>query len=391
MAINGGEIKYKIGADKKDLDKGLVTAMGSIKTFVAKAAILGGVFKFFKTGVQAASDYGEAQDSLNRLIGSDGTKALEKFAATASKTSGLSQKEVLETANQFAGLFQTIPKGAIDTGNALVQLEGRVSDLGSQFNKSNDEIFTGLQSALSGRVSLTLQQMGIDLSQTALQTRIATGEFENLGISHDTSMSSLTSGQAVLLRYTAFMNSTQKSTGNFSQTLGISLPNQIKKMKSEFTNAAATLTQAWLPTITKVVSMLAKMGEFIGNNKVLVTALAGAFAGFKLGNFLFKIGQAIAQLIALGTAKAAAQGGIAGLITGGAFLAGITAMVGGVAGAYFAGGSGSSNSVSTSTVAAKKQPIELSVTMTQNGEVENASSNSGTAIRSVGNLGKSTM
>lgn len=144
-------------------------------------------YNFLKGGINQISDAAEAQDSLNRLIGEKGTKALDEFAKKAAGTAGLSRAEVLETANNFAGLFKVIPEGAIDTGNALVGLEQRVADLGSQFNKSNEEIFSGLQSALSGRISLTLQQMGIYLNETAMKTKLLAGEFTSLGFSSTTS------------------------------------------------------------------------------------------------------------------------------------------------------------------------------------------------------------
>lgn len=319
-------------------------------------------FNFLKSGVSQLSTAAEAQDSLNRLIGEKGTKALMEFGKTASQTAGLSRAEVLDTANKFAGLFKVIPEGAIDTGNALVGLEQRVADLGSQFEKSNEEIFTGLQSALSGRISLTLQQMGIYLNETAMKTKILAGEFQNIGYSAETSWSKLTEGEKVLLRYQAFMGGTKESADNFAATLGISLPNQIKTMKSSFKNAAADLSKSLIPSLMKLIPMLSKLAEFIANNTKLIWGLAGAFAGFKIAKFVVSMGKAIMALYAFAVAKAGAEGGIAGVITGGAVAAGLGAILGGIAGGMFFGGSGGGGgSSSGQPKAAPMAPVNITV------------------------------
>lgn len=220
-----------------------------------------GAFSALKSGVNEISDAAEAQDSLNRLIGKDGVAALDKYAKTSISTMGMTRGQLLETANNFAGLFGVIPKGAINTGEAIGALEQRVADLGSQFNKSNEEISTGLQSALSGRISLTLQQMGIYLNQTAMETRMASGEFAKFGFAAGTSFASLTEGEKVLLRYQAFMAQSEAATGNFAQTAGISLPNQLKMMKSQLLTTAATLSKALMPLIMKLIPALTKMAD----------------------------------------------------------------------------------------------------------------------------------
>lgn len=331
--------------------KQLKASIGGMGRMVSKMAVGFGAFSLIKNGVKQISDAAEAQDSLNRLIGKDGTKALTDFANTASRTAGMTRAEVLETANNFAGLFGQIPAGAIDTGKTLAEIEQRVADLGSQFNKSTESINTGLQSALSGRVSLTLQQMGIDLSQTAMQARVAAGAFTQLGFDASTSFQSLSMGEQVLLRQKAFMDLTNKSAGNFAATLGISLPNQIKKMKAKFLEMSASLSKAVMPILNAMLPVLSKLAEFIERNAKFITILAGAFAAFKLGNFLVKMYKAIAAMIQLAVAKAAAAGGPAALITGGVVLAGLIAMLGGVAGGmlFGAGGSGSQQQAAATT------------------------------------------
>ena len=342
-----GSLFLRVGV-KNDASKQMSGILKGMRGQMMKFGLAFGAFNFFKTGISQASDFAEAQDSLNRLIGKDGVAALTKFGKTASATAGISSADALTMANNFAGLFAQIPKGAINTGKALVGLEQRVADLGSQFNKSNEEIFKGLQSALSGRVSLTLQQMGIDLSATSLQAEIAAGHFTNMGIAAGTSMASIDKGTLVLMRYRSFLEQTKKSTGNFAATLGISLPNQMKKFKSSMADAKKGIGQALMPAIMKIMPMLQKMADFIANNTKLILGLAAAFVGFKLGGFITKIGIAIAQLVAMAVAKTAAQTGIGALaavpMVLGAIGAGIAVAVGMSGMGSSAGSSGAASS-----------------------------------------------
>lgn len=329
---------------KDKATKDFKKSMGIMRNSAIKFMGVFAAFQGLKAGVKQVSDLAEAQDSLNRLIGADGVKALQKFSDTAVQTAGMSRAEALTTANNFAGLFSLIPTGALNTGQALGDLEQRVADLGSQFNRSNEEISTGLQSALAGRVSLTLQQMGIRLDATTMQTKLAAGEFANLGFAADKSWTSLTAGEQVLLRYQEFMNTSQASAGNFAATLGISLPNKIKMMKAQLLETAAAISTALMPMLMKLIPILTKLADWISHNTWLVGALAGAFAAFKLGNFLMKMGKAIMALYAYAVAKAGAEGGIMGVVTAGVVAAGLATILGGIAGGMFFGGGGSGGS-----------------------------------------------
>lgn len=340
--MNVGNI-YVTTRLKDKATKDFKKSMGIMRNSAIKFMGVFAAFKGLQVGVRQVSDLAEAQDSLNRLIGVDGVKALEKFSNTAVQTAGMTRADALTTANNFAGLFTMIPEGAINTGQALGDLMQRVADLGSQFNRSNEEISTGLQSALAGRISLTLQQMGIRLDATSMQTRLAAGEFASMGFAATQSWASIAAGDQVLLRYQAFMNQSKKSAGNFVDTLGISLPNKMKLMKAQLLETAATLSKALMPVLLKLVPILTRMAEWVSKNTGLIGALAGAFAAFKVVGFVAKMAKAIMALYAFAVAKAGAEGGIAGVITAGVVAGGLAMILGGIAGGMFFGGGGSSS------------------------------------------------
>lgn len=317
--------------------------LGVMRNSALKFGASFGAFSALRSGINEISNAAEAQDSLNRLIGKDGVAALEKYAKTSVNTMGMSRGQLLETANNFAGLFGVIPKGALNTGEAIGALEQRVADLGSQFTKSNEEISTGLQSALSGRISLTLQQMGIYLNQTSMETRMAAGEFAKFGFAADRSFASLTEGEKVLLRYQAFMAQSAGVTNNFADTAGISLPNQLKIMKAQLVTSAAEISKTLMPALMKIIPMISDLVQWLAKASDWIIGLGKLFALFKVTQFLVSMGKAIKALYVFAVAKAGAMGGIAGAVTAGLVAAGLSEILVGIGGDLFSsGGSGSS-------------------------------------------------
>lgn len=168
----------------------------------------------------------------------------------------------------------------------------------------------------------------------------------------------------MLLRYQAFMNGTNQSAGNFADTLGISLPNKIKKMKADFKAASAELAAALMPVINKLIPALSKMAEFIGKNTALIGVMAGAFAAFKIVGFLKSMRKAIMALYAFAVAKAGAEGGIAGVFTAGVVATGLATILGGIAGGMFFGGGSGGGSSSAQPQAAPMAPVQIHITTT---------------------------
>lgn len=333
-------------------DKATSTIKSSFSGLIGMATRFGLAFSaasFVKGGISQMSDYVEAQDSLNRLIGVEGTKALTDYANKAASVAGLSKADFLTNSNNLAGLFSVINDSSFDVSDALIKVQQRVADLGSQYNKSNEDIFAGLQSGLAGRISMTLQQMGIYLTSDAMDTAMLAGEFTNLGYAANTSYESLDASTKTLLRYQHFLNTTDQSAGNFAKTLGISFPNQLKKFNSDVKNSSQNIGSSLIPTIEKLLPILEKMATFISDNIKWILGLAAAFAGFKLGGFIGQAITAIGLFVGMALGKIASETGIGALAAVPAAAAILGGIIGGVTGGVWFSGATSSSNGSTTT------------------------------------------
>lgn len=330
-----GNIWVKLGL-KDNASKQMQAAFGQMRSMAFRFASIMGGMSFFKNGLQELSNYAEAQGNLNRVIGKEGTAALEQFAAGAAAAAGLSKGQVLDSANQLAGIFQRIPAGTIDASKAIQDLIQRSADLGQAWGRSSEEIRSGMQSALIGRVPLMLKEMNVDLADNAINAQIAAGAFTQYGIASNMAFNQLSSAQQVLVRYLMIMQQTSSVTGEFAKNLGTSLSGQIGKTKADFSNLTSTITQTMLPAIMNILKVVQNLITWFDKAKVYIMAFAGAFLAVKVSSFIIKVGQAVRALIALAVAKEAASKGIGALITAPILIAGLSAIIGGIGGGIMA-------------------------------------------------------
>ncbi len=358
-----GNIWMRLGL-QDDVTKQSQSIFSGLQKTALKFGASFSAFKFLQTGITAASDLGETVNALNNIIGEESTAALQAFAQESAIAVGMAESEFLSLSQSFSGIMgDLVTEGKLGAAQ-IGELTSRVGDLGSMFNLTASELESGLMSALAGRTSQTLQKIGIDLSATALNAEIAAGAFEEMGIASNMTMAQLDNDTQILLRYTQFMRDSELAAGDFENTLGDSLPNQIKKLKAELTTAASNIMTNLLPSLVSAISMLGKMAEFLSRNATLVMALAGAFAGFKLGNFVAQATLAIAKLTGIAVAKTAAQTGIGALVAIPAVLAAIGAGVG-IATSFGAFGGGSS-SASTGSNSSVENQISIDISVDEN-------------------------
>lgn len=382
---NVGNIWITLKARTEEATNQMKSAFGQMGSMALK---LGGMFagmSFLKGAVEQANTLNEQMNALSVRFG-DATKQLTNFGQTSAKQFGLSKTEVLSYANEFSGLLEMMGKGPEETVKSITDLQARISDLGSFSQRSFSEIADGLQSALAGRASMTLQQLGIFLNETDMQAQVAQGAFADLGISADTSFSSLDRGTQVMLRMNSFMKQTQKATGDYSRTLGTSFENQQKLMKANFQNIQIELGQKLLPTLIKVFSWL---NDHL--NQVIATlgVLGGMFAGFKLGKFVGEMIKGIALLMGFASAKVAAQTGIGAIAAVPAMLGAVGGIIGGILGGVgLSMGSSGAGSSNQGTQVQGESQISLNVNIDSISGQSQVASNSGVRVNMQTNMGR---
>lgn len=236
--------------------KSMGTSWANFGAF-AKAGALGAGAAILGIGaasIKAASDQGEALNK-SRVIFGQSADDIEAWARTGAEAFGLSTTASLDAAASFGQIVQNagfaVDKSA-DMSKALVQLAG---DMASFNNTDPSEMLDKLRSGLAGEVE-PLRRFGVDLSaatveQEAFRSGIAkTGE-------------ELTAAQKIQARYNLILEDTTKQQGDFARTSD-TLPNQLRSLKAEFINIAATLGESLLPIAVKVLGVFGELAEVAG-------------------------------------------------------------------------------------------------------------------------------
>lgn len=160
------------------------------------------------------------------------TDDLNKFAHSAAKNFGLSEKMAL----QFAGTFGTMAnsfgftqKQAYDMSTALTGLAG---DVASFYSMSQEEAFNKLQSVFTGETE-SLKSLGIVMSQNALDQYALANGFAK-------TTSQMSEQEKVALRYQFVLSQLSLAQGDFVRTSD-AWGNQVKILKLNFQSLQAQI------------------------------------------------------------------------------------------------------------------------------------------------------
>lgn len=349
-----GNIWVNLKANTTQATSQISKAFNSMGAMALKFGATLAAMNFLKGSIDSANTLNEQMNALNVQFGKASDQILE-FGKNSADAFGLSTTEAATYANEFSGLLSKIGKGDDETIGMIIELEKRIADLGSFKQRSFQEIANGLQSALAGRQSLTLQQMGIFLNQADLQAQLAAGSFEEFGFSAETAFQTLDQGTQIFLRLISFMQQSEAATGDFSNTLDSSFENQQKKLKANLEEIQVELGQKLLPMLIDLFSWL---NDHINQVITALGILGGMFIGFKLGKFVGEMITAIGLLMGVAAAKTAAQTGIGALAAVPMVVGGVGAIIGGILGGVGLSGAFKSSSSSSNP---KEPEITISV------------------------------
>jgi hypothetical protein len=174
-----------------------------------------------------------------------------------------------------------------------LELIKRTADIGSALNLTNDEVAAKLKSGLAGETE-ALRSIGIIIDEDA-KKRYAWSK----GIAEQGK--NLTAQQKVIATFGLVMEKTTDQANNFGETVGISLPNQMKVSKAEAQNTAAAFGESLKPIMAEVFGILGKVTGAFGELSPGMKQ-----AALYAGGFLAALG----PIITVGGNVAKAIGGI---------------------------------------------------------------------------------
>ena len=243
------------------------------------------LFNWGKEAVQFASDLTEVQNVVENSFGTNGTKLVERYAATAREQFGMSEltfKQIASryqamgnamgiTTGQIAKANENLKGKLIDDyqevgdgmGNMSTRLTMLAADMASFYNVEQSTVAEALNAVYTGQTR-PLRKYGLDLTQATLQEWA-----HKQGI--DAKISSMSQAEKTMLRYQYVLAQTSTIQGDFART-STTWANQIRLLKQNLQALGGviggTLINAFKPLITwlnKAMGAVIAFAETIGN------------------------------------------------------------------------------------------------------------------------------
>lgn len=265
------------GAGMSSLMQGAVAGLSMALVNLAVQALqqaISALWDFSKQAVQTASDLEESANVVEVVFGEDNN--VSKWAKENASSFNLSRLE----AEKFAGTLGAVltPSGLgvdviEDMSINLTKLSG---DLGSLWNKSSEEAFNALRSAITGETE-PMKNFGVVMTQVNLEAYMLTQNINK-------QWKELTQAEQALVRYNYILENTKTAQGDATRTAD-GYANASKQMELAIENAGNAFGQGFLPGLTSFKQHIA---EFINDNEELIRLI-----GNLLGNLVQSFAEAI--------------------------------------------------------------------------------------------------
>ena len=294
-SIEAGRAFMRLYIDDNEFRRGLTSASRRLKSFGSTVAGIGARFTAFGLGlaapltaaVKAASDAQETFGKFDVVFGSSAAAA-KKWGDELASQVGRSKTEVAGFLSGFQDLLVPIgidPELAEESSKQLTKL---AIDLASFNNKSDGDAVNDLQAALTGS-SEVMKKYGVIVNEAAVKQELLNQGIDPKGASEQ---------QKVFARLNIIMAGTTAAQGDAIRTAG-GFANQMKALQGRIQDAAVSLGQALLPTVTAVVTRLVSVVEAVGrwaeaNGDTVRTVGLLAVAATSLGVSLVTLGGTIA-------------------------------------------------------------------------------------------------
>lgn len=299
------------------------TAADIIKTSLAGiAAVAAGasIGKFFTGSIAQSSKLSETVNASSVIFGKN-AKSMEKWAAGAATSAGLSKQAALEAATGFGDMFSQIGFGQSQAAAMSKDVVQLAADLGSFKNLPTADVSDMISAALRGEYD--------SLQRVIPNINAARVEHEALAATGKTSVAALTAQEKAAATLAIIHKDGARAAGDFARTQG-SAANQAKIATAKFQNLQSALGDKLIPAVTKLVIWindkgipgLMKFGHAVDNNKGKIAAVGIAIGVLTGLVWAYEVSQ-----------KAAAAGGLAKYLVQ---LATSTKIVSGLTKAYTA-------------------------------------------------------
>lgn len=239
-----------IGGKAKSMIGGTFAKLGLI---AAAAFSVTAMIGFGKEAIKLASDLQEVQNVVDVTFGSM-NGVINNFAKNAGEKFGLSQLAAKRYTGTMGAMLKSTGLNQKQTAGMAMTLTGLAGDFASFYNLDSEDAFTKIRAGISGETE-GLKQLGINLSQTALQEYALTK-----GITKN--VSSLSQADQSLLRYELLMKRSADAQGDFVRTSD-SWANQVRIMELRWGEFKAGIGQGLMTLFAPVLKVLNMVLQYL--------------------------------------------------------------------------------------------------------------------------------
>ena len=200
--------------------------------------------------IKAASDLNE-QINKTKEVFEDNADTVLAWGETTAESMGISETAAIGAASSFGQILDAAGLAEDATSEMSMALVGLASDLASFNNVDPNIALEKLQSGLAG-MARPLREFGVFISASRVESVAYANGIAKVG-------EELTDAQKIQARYKIILEDTTKAQGDFSRTLGESIPNQMRVMKAELEDTAAKLGTAFLPIVLEAAKAILEM------------------------------------------------------------------------------------------------------------------------------------
>jgi hypothetical protein len=311
------KLKFSIGVDLSELERGLDKASASIKSFadknkekfekVGKSMVeIGDRFKFISlaalgfgaAAIKMASDFTESMNKVDVAFGTSAT-IIKDFAKTSLNMFGIAEGTALDMAALFGDMATSMGLPQQQAAMMSKSLVGLAGDLASFKNIDIRQAMTALNGVFTGETE-SLKMLGIVMTEANLQQFALTQ-----GITKNTQ--EMTQAEKVQLRYAYILENTKNAQGDFARTGG-GAANQMRIFTERLKEISTQLGMILLPYFTKLITYVnglvkgfQAMNPVVQKVIVIVGLLVAAFTPFMVivGSIITFMPQIIAGFAAL--------------------------------------------------------------------------------------------
>ena len=267
---------------------GAKTAFAIRKAFLPATAAIGGLVSIGAKAVNAASDLAEETAKAGQIFG-DSASEIEKFAKTASRTFGQSQRQ----ATQAASTFAVFGKAAGLSGKELVDFATDftvlASDLASFNNSTPEEAIVAIGAALRGE-SEPIRRYGVLLNDATLKQRAL-----SMGLI-ETTKDALTPQTKALAAAAEIYAQTGDAQGDFART-SEGLANQQRTLSASLEDVQAAIGEGLLPVVEAVLPFVQKFADWARENPETFKTVAAAIAALAASIVAINIALAVNPIV----------------------------------------------------------------------------------------------